>query len=377
MKFFKTFFERFSYIKALIIKELQIIWSDPKNRVMIIAPPLVQLGLFAFTATLEIKNISMVIYDKDNTEISRALTDKFKNTPTVETVWHVDNPHDLTQLIDRQKAYIAVTIPQDFSKNIYAGKPTTVQFILDGRKSNAAQIVNGYATQIVNTFQYEINGVNMPKLPITVQIRNWFNPNLDYQWFIVITLTGVLAMIMALSITALSVAQEKELGTFDQIIVSPLKSSEILIGKTVPAVLITLMDVTIMVVAAVLFFHIPIMGSLVVLYLCLTVFILAICGIGLFISTLCQTQQQAILGVFVFIAPTFLLSGYITPIENMPPLVQKFSYINPLTYFFNLSKGIYLKDIDFILIMQNTIPLMIIAVITLSFAGWFFNKKLD
>ena len=132
-----------------------------------------------------------------------------------------------------------------------------------------------------------------------------------------------------------------------------------------------------MVVAAVLFFHIPIMGSIVVLYLCLTVFILAICGIGLFISTLCQTQQQAILGVFVFIAPTFLLSGYITPIENMPPLVQKFSYINPLTYFFNLSKGIYLKDIDFILIMQNTIPLMIIAVITLSFAGWFFNKKLD
>lgn len=377
MKFFKTFFERFSYIKALIIKELQIIWSDPKNRVMIIAPPLVQLGLFAFTATLEIKNISMVIYDKDNTEISRALTDKFKNTPTVETVWHVDNPHDLTQLIDRQKAYIAVTIPQDFSKNIYAGKPATVQFILDGRKSNAAQIVNGYATQIVNTFQYEINGVNMPKVPITVQIRNLFNPNLDYQWFIVITLTGVLAMIMALSITALSVAQEKELGTFDQIIVSPLKSSEILIGKTVPAVLITLMDVTIMVVAAVLFFHIPIMGSIVVLYLCLTVFILAICGIGLFISTLCQTQQQAILGVFVFIAPTFLLSGYITPIENMPPLVQKFSYINPLTYFFNLSKGIYLKDIDFILIMQNTIPLMIIAVITLSFAGWFFNKKLD
>lgn len=377
MNFFKTFAARWSYIKALIIKELQIIWSDPKNRVMIIAPPLVQLGLFAFTATLEVKNISMVIYDKDNTEISRALADKFKNTPTVETVYFVDNPKDLTELVDRQKVYIAVTIPQDFSKNIYAGVPATVQFILDGRKSNAAQIVNGYAKQIVNTFQYEMNGVHMPQLPIRIDIRNWFNPNLDYQWFIVITLTGALAMIMALSITALAVAQEKELGTFDQIIVSPLKSSEILIGKTVPAVLITLMDVTIMVVAAVFLFHIPILGSIIALYLCMTVFILSICGIGLFISTLCQTQQQAILGVFVFVAPTFLLSGYITPIENMPPLVQKLGYINPLTYFFTLTKGIYLKDMDFALIMQNTIPLMIIAIVTLSFAGWFFNKKLD
>lgn len=377
MIFFKTLFDRFSYIKALIVKELQIIWSDPRNRIMIIMPPIIQLALFSFTATLEVKNISMVIYDKDRTQISRALADKFQHTPYVETVYYVDNPADLKSMMDRQKGYIAVTIPQDFAKKIYSDEPAQVQFILDGRKSNAAQIVNGYATQIVTAFQYEIDGITAPQIPIQIDVRNWFNPNLDYQWFIVITLIGVLAMIMSLAITALAVAQEKELGTFDQIIVSPLKSSEILIGKTIPALLITLIDVTIMVIAAVFIFQIPLVGSLIVLYLCLIVFILSISGIGLFISTLCQTQQQAILGVFAFMAPTFLLSGYITPIENMPSALQKIAYINPLTYFFKLSKGIFLKDITPWMIMQNVLPLLLIAIATLSFAGWFFNKKLD
>lgn len=372
-----SFFSRISYIKALIIKELQIIWSDPRNRAMIILPPIIQLALFAFTATLEVKNIGMVIYDKDQTQISRALIDKFRNTPTIETVYSVDNPGALQDLIDRQKAYIAMTIPNDFSQNIYAEKPATVQFILDGRKSNAAQIVQGYAMQIVTAFQYEILGVTAMQPPIIIDIRNWFNPNLDYQWFIVISLTGVLAMMMALSITALAVAQEKELGTFDQIIVSPLTSFEILIGKTVPAILIAMMDVTIMIIAGVLLFGIPLVGSIGMLYLSLFVFILSIAGIGLFISTLCQTQQQAILGVFAFMAPTFLLSGYITPIENMPLLLQKISALNPLTYFFVLAKGIFLKDIPLDLIMHNVLALLAIAFLTLGFAGWFFNKKLD
>ncbi len=370
-------FSRLSRLIALIIKEFQIIWSDPRNRIMIILPPLLQMTLFAFAATLEVNNISMVIYDKDNSQISRGLTDKFENTPIVKTVYHVNNQQDMTSLIDRQKVYLAITIPNDFAKNIYRGESAKVQFILDGRKSNAAQIVQNYATQIVNNYQSEILGVTPPTSKIKIDIRNWYNPNLDYQWFIVISLTGILAMVMTLSITALAVAQEKELGTFDQIIVSPLKPYEILIGKTIPAIIITLLDVTIMVVAALYLFHIPLMGSVFTLYGCITIFLLSISGVGLFISTLCQTQQQAILGVFAFMAPTVLLSGFVTPIENMPVYLQKFAYINPLTYFFRLMKGIYLKDFPIENIWMNIWPLLIIAFLTLSFAGWFFNKKLD
>ncbi len=374
---FKQLFNRLSYISALIIKEFQIIWSDPRNRIMILLPPLLQLTIFAFTATFEVKNISMVIYDKDNSIISRSLSDKFQNTPTVHTVYHVDNESDFKNLIDTQKVYLGLTIPPDFSRNLYAKRPATLQFILDGRKSNAAQIVMGYSTQIVNAFQYELNDISIPKPKITIDIRHWFNPNLNYQWFIIISLTGAIATIMMLAITALAVAQEKEQGTFDQIIVAPLSSTEILIGKTIPALLIALLDVSLMIGAGLLFFDLPLSGSFVSLYLSIIVFLISIAGIGLFISTLCQTQQQAILGVFAFFAPTFLLSGFVAPIENMPLFLQKLSIINPLTYFFNLMKGIFLKDISIPMIWENIIPLLIISIITLTFAGWFFNKRLD
>ncbi len=373
----RRFLSRLSAIYALIIKEFQIIWSDLMNRVVLVVFPILQMTLFAYTASLEIKNISLVIYDQDRTPVSRALTEKFANTPTVEKIEMAQSREQVTDLINRQKGYMAVVIPQDFSKKIYDGSGASLQFILDGRKSNAAQIVLGYASQIVSAFQGEILGVSPAGAPIEVVVRNWFNPNLDYQWFIVISLTGALALSMMLSVTALSVAQEKELGTFDQIVVSPLKPYEILIGKTIPALAISLLDVAVMMIGGSLFFGIPLEGSVIGLYACVSVFLLSIAGIGLFISTLCQTQQQAILGVFTFLAPAFLLSGFVTPVENMPSVLQKVAAVNPLTYFFSLMKGIYLKDMTFGMIMENVFPLLIISFLTLGFAGGFFNKKLD
>lgn len=372
----KWFISRLNAVKALIIKEFQIIWSDPKNRVMIILPPILQLSLFAFAATFEVDHIALAVYDKSRSEISRALIDKLGHTPVIEKIYFVDSPHELTALIDQQKVYAALTIPSNFASRLHQELSAPVQLILDGRKSNAAQIVQGYLTQIVQTFQYELQTLTIKRPPVWPIIRNWFNPNLNYQWFIVISLIGVLAMVMMLSVTALSVAQEKEQGTFDQIIVSPLSSFEILIGKTVPALVIALMDVTVMIILGILLFQIPMAGSYLVLYMCMVIFLISIAGIGLFISTLCQTQQQAILGVFAFLAPTFLLSGFITPLENMPVLLQKLSIINPLTYFFVLVKGSFLKDIPAVDIWANVWPLLIITVCTMSFATWFFNKKL-
>lgn len=362
---------------ALVVKEFQIIWSDPKNRAMILCPPVLMLAIFAFAATLEVNNISMLIQDKDNSRISRALVDKLANTPYVKKIVMVDNPAELQNYMDNEKAFAALTIPADFAKKIYLSEAPTLQLILDGRKSNTSQVVSSYITNIVATFQQETEGHNFPDVPVKTIIRNWFNPELNYQWYIVTSFMGVLVTVMMLAITALSVAQEKELGTFDQVLISPLKPFQILIGKTIPAIVVAYLDLTLMIIAGHFIFNIPAARGYLMIYLCIFVFLLSIAGIGLFISTICQTQQQAIFGVFFFLAPTFLLSGFITPIENMPVLLQKFSYINPLTYFFRLVRGLFLKNIDNAVIWSNIWPLLIIATCTLSFSAWFFNKKLS
>ena len=251
---------KFTAIWALIIKEFQIIWSDPKNRAMILLPPLLMLTVFAFAATFEVNSIAMVIYDKDNSPVSRALTAKIANTPYVKHLYFVDNPHDLQNKIDTEQAFVALTIPDDFAKKTYLEESPTVQLILDGRKSNTAQVVSSYLTQIFAAFQYETIGITLPQIPIKIRVRNWYNPNLNYQWYIVISFMGVLVTVMMLAITALSVAQEKELGTFDQVLVSPLTPFQILIGKTIPAIAVTYIDFTIMLIAGHFIFHIPAEG---------------------------------------------------------------------------------------------------------------------
>ena len=368
---------RFKRILALIIKELQIILADKNNRIMIILPPVLQLLLFAYTSTLEIKNISLTIYDKDNSQISQQLASKLENTPIMHKVFYVNNPQDMTDLMNKEKVFATLVIPQDFAKNIYNATGSELQILADGRRSNASQIVTSYVSSVVQKFGAELNEAAKQEPKIEVRTRHWFNPTSNYQWFIAVCMAGIQTMTMVFTITALAIAQEKEQGTFEQTIVSPLKPSEILIGKTIPAVLITLLDVTVMFIGSALIFKVPLAGSLLSLYGVMTVFLLCMAGIGLSMSVICKTQQQAVMGVFLFTTPVLMLSGFITPIENMPMILQKFSIFNPLTYFFVLMKGIFLKDISNIAIIQNCLPLMLMAVCTLTFSWWFFNKNLE
>ena len=368
---------RFKRILALIIKELQVVLADKNNRIMIILPPILQLLLFAYTSTLEVKNITLAVYDKDVSQLSRQLSTKFDNTPIIEKVYHVDNQQDMTKLLDREKVFSVLVIPQNFAKDIYNGTGTQLQILSDGRRSNSSQIVSSYVASIIQKFGGELNESVKQTPKIQVKTRHWFNPTSNYQWFIVVCMSGIQAMSMVFMITALTIAQEKEQGTFDQTIVSPLKPVEILIGKTIPAILITLFDVTIMFIGSFLIFKVPLAGSLLQLYGSMFIFLLCMSGIGLSMSVLCRTQQQAVMGVFFFTTPVLLLSGFITPIENMPMILQKFSVINPLTYFFVLMKGIFLKGISETAVWQNCIPLFIMACCTLTFSWWFFNKNLE
>jgi ABC-2 type transport system permease protein len=365
-------------IFALIYKEFLAVWRDKKSRMVLVIPPITQLLIFAFAATLDVQNVSIGILNRDVGEKSFELTLRFHGSPTFSHITYLNSVEEIAPFIDNKEGVMVLHIDEQFSKNLDAGKPTQVQLILDGRKSNTAQIVAGYTGTIIDTFvrDYEVK-LGIGKAPAVLVARNWFNPNLIYYWFNVPSLCGILTMLEALIITALSVARERELGTFDQLLVSPLRPIEILIGKAVPATIIAMLAGTFIIFVAINFFKIPFTGSFLALYSSMFVYVSAIVGVGLFISSLCSTQQQAILGSFIFMSPSIMLSGFATPIENMPEWLQPVTYLMPLRYFLIIAKGSFLKAMPYDIVFENTWPMAIIAIFTLSSARWLFRHRLQ
>ena len=353
---------------ALIKKEFLAIWSDRKSRAIIIIPPLLQLLLFSFAVTLEVKNINLGILDRDNSVQSQELIRKLADSKTFTHIYRLQNEKDLTHMIDTQKVLATLYIPQNFSKSIASGQAASLQIIADGRKSNTAQIAQAY---IQNAF-----------LPLYVKnsviiSRNWYNPNLDNFWWIVPNLMGTLSMIIAMMLTSLSVAREKELGTFEQILVSPISPTVLIIGKTIPPLLISMIEASVIFFAATTFFGVPFMGSVAILYLGLFAFLLSIVGLGLFISSISSTQQQGILGAFVLVVPYILMSGFATPVENMPSWLIPVTDFISLKYFLLLLKGVFLKDISFDIAISLIIPMFILGLVSLFFASWMFRRKIE
>jgi len=366
----------FSRIQALIIKELLAILRDKKSRFVLIVPPLVQLFIFSFAATQEAKNQTLAVLNLDHGKPAMTLEQNFAAAATFSKVLYLASAAEVTPVIEDQQAIAVLWIPQDFSRNVESGQPAAASFILDGRKTNTAQIVQGYAQRIMNDFRAHLN-TSGESDGARLVVRNWFNPNLDFRWYTVPSLVCILTTLISLLVTGLSVAREREMGTFDQLLVSPLHPLEILIGKAIPALFIAMIEGTFMVLAAVFLLRIPFNGSLPLLYASMTVFLLAIIGVGLFISSLSMTQQQAILGAFVFLVPSVILSGFSTPIENMPHWLQTITLGNPLRYFMIIVRGIFLKDIPAALVWHQTWPMAVIAAITLSTATWLFKKRME
>lgn len=377
--FLNNFLERHAYMVALIKKEFLLIWRDPQSRMIIFIPPLLQLFVFAHAMTMEIKNLDMVVLDRAKTRESRELISGFEHSRWFRKIVYAQNETQLKNIIDLGHVQLGLEINSDFSKNLKARKPTSVQIIVDGRQTNSAAIGGAYASQIVSDF----GAANFPYVEkgrgATVEIRNrnWFNPNLLYLWFTLSFLISMLSVIVTLVLTALSVARERELGTFDQLLVSPLSSNEILIGKTVPAMAIALSLTCFMLAVSMIFFKLPFIGNPLLFFLSIFIALFAVTGVGLFVSSICKTQQQAILGVFTFQTPAILLSGFISPIKDMPVLLQYLTYLNPLRFHVATARGLILKGITGAEILHNLIPLALIAVITLSLAGWMFKRKLD
>lgn len=355
---------------ALMKKEFLAIWSDKKSRVIIIIPPLLQLFLFSFAMTLEVKNIHIGVLDRDNSVQSEELIRSLEYSNSFTHVYRIKSQKDLQDAIDTQKVIAVVYIPQEFAKDIQSKRTATIQIVADGRKSNTAQITESYIQNAINRVFGDI------KVDQNIIIsRNLYNPNLDNFWWILPNLIGTISMIVALLLTSLSVARERELGTFEQILVTPLSSTALILGKTIPPLLISIIDATIIFLICVFGFGVPFTGSVVILFLGIVSFLFSIVGLGLFISSLVSTQQQGILGAFVLLVPYILMSGFATPVENMPQWLIPFTDIVSLKYFLVLLKGVFLKDIGFNIAFELILPMLGLGMLSLLGATWMFRKK--
>lgn len=364
------------YIKqilALIYKELCVILLDPVSRLSIFMPPLIQLLLFSFAATLDVKNVSIGIYNKDGGGKSFDFIERFRGTPVFEKITTLKSERQVRSFIDAQKGLVAIVIDEEFSKDLGDQKEGKVELIFDGRRANSAQILLGYINQIISDFNLQFIG--KPKVELVP--RNWFNPNIIYLWYNIPCLVSTLAMISCLVVTTQSVSRERELGTLDQLLISPLTMGQIITGKLIPGMLVGLVEALFMVFVGVFVLGIPFVGSFSLFFLSLVVFVIATSGIGIFISALSATQQMAMLGSFVCIMPSILLSGFATPVEAMPTWLQPLTDFIALKYMLIISKGVFLKNISLQTSINNILPMIWISLATIFGGILIFRKRLS
>ena len=367
-------------LRAQIVKELLSVLRDPRSRFILVGPPFIQLTIFAFAMTLEVTNVRIGVYDMDNGRWSHELVARVAAADFVRDVVPIHSNAEMTDMVSRKEVLAGLVIADDFSSTVSAGGTGAVQVIVDGRSANAGQIAYGYLNRIVAGLNADLKPATLSpstlSLSDTVAVRHWFNPNLIYRWYVLPGLAGVLTMFITLLITALSISRERELGTFDQLMVSPATSLEIIAAKTIPSVLLGSMLGTMMVLAGRFVFGVPFTGSFPLLIGCLCLFTLSVVGIGLAISSLCATQQQAILGTFAVGVPMVLMSGFATPVENMPDILQWMAQAIPLTHFMTIAEGSFTKALPLSDVLASAWPMAVIAVITLTGSIVFVRARL-
>lgn len=362
-------------IRALVRKEFQSLLSTKSGKMLLVMPVILQTALFPFAATLEVKNASLAVFNEDSGRESVEMMQRFAASGAFTRIIPVWSEAAVEDAIGTREALLAVHIPPDFTRMIAAGKTSPVQVILDGRRSNSSQIAFSYLQSVLDAFLKDRAVAAGRALPSEIVARNWFVPNLEYTHFILPSLVAIITTIGSLVVTALSVSREREQGTFEQLLVSPLSPEMIMIGKTVPAVAVGFFQATLILIAAVFIYDVPFRGHLALLYCGMFFYALALAGVGLFISSISKTQQQAFLGAFVFMVPAILLSGYTAPVENMPVWLQHITWINPVRHFVEVVKGVFLKDASLGRVCTLVWPLMVIGTASLTLAAVMFRRK--
>jgi len=369
--------------RAILIKEFKQIFRDPRMRTIIFISPLLQIILFGYAANKDITYVPTAIYDRDNTYESRELLRRFTFSKYFVPERYIFSDQEENAVLDKGSVSVVIRIDRGFGRNINSGKDAAIQLAFDGTDSNTAMIVMGYANTIVGKYQYDLlnkeagyTGVVKDIPSVDLRDRAWFNGNLISRNYY---LPGVIASIvtmMSLLLTAMAIVKEKEIGTMEQLTVSPLKPIELIIGKLLPFGVIAIMQAVLITSLGVLWFHIPLRGSLVLLLFSTCIYLFTTLGIGLFISTISSTQQEAMMSFFLFYIPTFLLSGFAYPIGNMPQAIQWLTFINPLRYYLVVIRGIFLKGVGLDILWVQFLPLLVMGIIVLSLSAAKFRKSL-
>jgi ABC-2 type transport system permease protein len=376
----------FARLKQMLIKEFIQTLRDKRTRFVLFGPPIIQMLVFGYAATFEIHHVPTVVLDLDHSQESRDLVSRFSSSPYFDVQHQLTDQRQISDLIDRSKATIAIQIRAGFAADLHKGQTAPVQVIVDGTNSNTALIALGYVNQIAvayaRQYQQERVGPTAPQLlsffpQVQLEQRPWYNEDLKSRWFFVPGVIGSLTLVLVTVLTAFAVVREREIGTLEQIMVTPIRPSEFILGKTLPFFLIGLLDVSLIATVGTFWFQVPFRGSIFVLLTGAVLFLLCMLGVGLLISTVSSTQQQAMVTSFFFIMPAITFSGFGFPISTMPQWLQYLTYLSPLRYFLVVLRGTYLKGIGFDILWPQMLAMFLFGAGLLMLAVLRFHKALD
>jgi ABC-2 type transport system permease protein len=370
-------------IYPILIKEFLQGLRDPKMKGVIFIAPIIQLLLFGYAVSTDVKQVATAVYDLDQTQESRDLLSRFFASGYFQPKKHVTHISQIRDLLDHGKVSTAIQINRGFASALSSHQKVPIQMIVDGTDSNTATVTISYAAQIVRDYNrnLELEAIGLPtgaplNRGVDLESRVWFNINLESRMFYLPGVIALIGMLITLMLTSMAIVREREIGTMEQLIVTPLRPVELILGKLLPFALIALFDMTLITTVAAFWFEVPIKGSLPLLFASMVLFLLPSLGIGLFISTISTTQQQAMMTTFFFFFPANLLSGFAFPIENMPEIVQWFTYLNPLRYFLVIIRGIFLKGIGAGILWPQMVALGALGIIVLGLSALRFTKRL-
>jgi ABC-2 type transport system permease protein len=374
----------FRKVRYFFVKELIQTLRDKRIRVTLIVPPIFQLIVFGYAANMDVKHIRTAIRDLDQSVESRDLIGRFGSSKYFDIVSFPNTPREVKDLINQGNVTVSIEIPTDFSRKLKKGDTATVQIVLDGTESNTALIALGYANQILSEFSTQVlvkrlnraGMIGFEEAGVELQHRTWFNPNFESRLFYIPGVIASIAFLIPIILTAQAIVREREIGTLEQIMVTPIRSWELMLGKTLPFALIGLLDVIMIALIGVFWFEVPLRGNPLVLLSGAVLFLMSSVGVGLFISTICSTQQQAQISTFFFTMPAFTLSGFAFPIENMPEWIQYLTYANPLRYFLVIIRGVFLKANGLDILWPQMLALGILGTFMILLSSLRFQKRL-
>jgi ABC-2 type transport system permease protein len=381
-------------IREIVRKEFRQALREPRMRAMLFVPPLIQLLIFGYAVNLDVEKARIAWMDQDHTPESRELLAGYLGAPRIKVVAWPGSEEEVRDLLDRGTVHAVVRVLPNFARDIRRGNTGVVQILVDGSNSNTASIVAGYAGNVVAAYATRVQALRLrqkqvaatfaagtpvnPGLPrLDTRTRVWFNPDLLSRNYFVPGVVVNIITLVTLMLTAMAIVREKEIGTMEQLMVTPIRPIELMIGKTLPFAVVGLVDLIVITAASLVVFHVPLRGNLLVLLLSAILFLMTTLGVGLFISTISNTQQQALMASFFFFNPAFMLSGFAFPIRNMPDPVQYFTYLNPVRYFMEIVRAVFLKGAGFATLWPQMAALAVFGVTILSLSALRFHKRLD